>query len=326
MIQVGIVGGTGYVAGELLRILMLHTGVEIRFVYSHSHAGEKITTVHDDLFPLENMYFTDKIFPDADVVFLCLGHGHSSRFLTENHFSEKTKIIDLSNDFRLKENRQFGNRHFVYGLTEINHQQVQTADSTANPGCFATAIQLALLPLAHDKLLENEIHIHGITGSTGAGKGLSETTHFSWRNNNISVYKAFTHQHLGEIKETLTSYQKEASRYPFHFIPFRGDFSRGIFVTAYTRSALSEKELQEKYRQFYAKSIFTRVTDQNIHLKQVVNTNYCLIHVEKHENMAFITAAIDNLLKGAAGQAVENMNLMCGFPQDTGLKLKAVYY
>lgn len=326
MIQVGIVGGTGYVAGELLRILMHHTGVEIRFVYSHSHAGKKVISVHDDLFPLNDLYFTDQIIPDTDVVFLCLGHGHSTRFLTENQFAEKTKIIDLSNDFRLKENRKWKNRQFVYGLTDTNHALIQTARSVANPGCFATAIQLALLPLAHAGLVKNEIHVHGITGSTGAGKSLSETSHFSWRNNNISVYKAFTHQHLGEIKETLEKHQSDISSFPFRFIPFRGDFSRGIFITAYTSCSLPEKKIQDLYHQFYSKSLFTHITDRNIHLKQVVNTNYCLIRVEKHDNQAFVTAAIDNLLKGAAGQAVENMNLMCGFPQETGLKLKAVYY
>ena len=325
MIQVGIVGGTGYVAGELLRLLMHHPGVHIRFVYSHSHAGEKIAVVHDDLFMLGEMEFTGAVDPAVDVLFLSLGHGNSSKFLKENRMPSTVKVIDLSNDFRLNADRRFLNRDFVYGLTEKNLEDIVTAGNIADPGCFATAIQLAFLPLAQEKLLQNDLHIQGITGATGAGRSLSETTHFSWRNNNVSVYKAFVHQHLGEIGETLQSLQPGYAG-NVHFIPLRGNFARGILVTLYTHCPLTEKNLQALYHDYYADKPFTVVSDGPIHLKQVVNTNYGLLRVEKHGEMAFVTAVIDNLLKGAAGQAVENMNLITGQPHGRGLKLKAVYY
>jgi N-acetyl-gamma-glutamyl-phosphate reductase len=325
MIQAGIVGGTGYVAGELIRILRFHPQVEINFVQSHSYAGKKVSAVHDDLFALQNMKFTDKVNSHADVVFLCLGHGNSTKFLQQHPFSSHTKIIDLSNDFRLKKDSRFQNRRFTYGLTEKNGAEISSAENIANPGCFATAIQLALLPLAASGSLKDEIHVHGITGATGAGRGLYETTQFNWRNNNISVYKAFAHQHLGEIGETLAEMSPGFDK-TVNFIPVRGDFSRGIFISLYTNSLLNENELNRMYTDFYSGKPFTKISDENIHLKQVVNTNYCLLHVEKHHNKAFVTAAIDNLLKGAAGQAVENMNLMFGLPQETGLQFKANYY
>lgn len=325
MIQVGIVGGTGYVAGELIRILMVHPEVNIRFVYSHSHAGEKINSVHEDLFMLENQTFSDDASEDVDVAFLCLGHGHSMEFLQEHPFSARTKIIDLSNDFRLKENNKLGKRVFTYGLVDKYKTAIASSENIANPGCFATAIQLGLLPLADQKMLNDSIHIHGITGSTGAGRSLSETSHFSWRNNNISVYKPFVHQHLGEIKETLLDAQP-GFNHELNFIPIRGDFTRGILTTIYTPCDLSEQALVQLYKDYYKEKMFTVVSDLPIHLKQVVNTNYCLLHVEKHGNKALIVSAIDNLLKGAAGQAVENMNLMFGFKEDEGLKLKPVYF
>ncbi len=325
MIQVGIVGGTGYVAGELLRLLMYHPEVNLRFVYSHSHAGKQIKSVHEDLFMLDGFTFSEEVSTDADVVFLSLGHGNSTKFLRDHTFSPKTKIIDLSNDFRLKENNHLGGRKFVYGLTEKNSKAIAAAENIANPGCFATAIQLGLLPLAHEKILQDDIHIHGITGSTGAGRGLSETAHFSWRNNNVSVYKPFVHQHLGEISETLT-YEQPDFQGGVNFIPMRGNFTRGILTTMYTQCNLSQQALEQLYKNYYADSIFTKVSSYPIHLKQVVNTNFCLLHVEKHGNKALVVSAIDNLLKGAAGQAVENMNLMFGLAQDTGLKLKPSYF
>ena len=325
MIQAGIVGGTGYVAGELIRILIHHQEVNINFVYSHSQAGKKVMDVHQDLFTNPELQFTDKINPDVDVVFLCLGHGNSNKFLDEHQFSESTKIIDLSNDFRLKENESFQDKKFVYGLVEKNKELVEQAQYIANPGCFATAIQLGLLPLAAQNLLQDEVHIHGITGSTGAGQSMAETTHFSWRNGNVSVYKPFIHQHLAEIGQTLEPYGNDLKN-KLNFIPVRGNFTRGIFISIYTNCDLPEEELVTLYKTFYKESVFTIVSDSSIHLKQVVNTNYCLLHVEKHENKVLITSAIDNLLKGAAGQAVENMNLTFGFAPDAGLNFKPNYF
>jgi len=325
MIQIGIVGGTGYVAGELIRILINHPEVKIDFVYSHTQAGKKAYSVHEDLFAHPEIEFTDSITENVDVVFLCLGHGHSTQFLAENIFSEKTKIIDLSNDFRTKENDRFEQRKFDYGLVEMNREILRQSDNIANPGCFATAIQLGLLPLAKKQLLNSSIHIQGITGSTGAGRTLSETTHFNWRNNNISVYKAFTHQHLTEIRESLQSCQPGFNQ-ELNFIPIRGDFTRGILSSMYMDCALTQAELIRLYQDFYADKTFTHVSESPINLKQVVNTNYCLIHIEKHGNKAFIVSAIDNLLKGASGQAVENMNLMFGLAPDTGLLFKPTYF
>ena len=325
MIQVGIVGGTGYVAGELIRILIHHSDVNINFVYSHSQAGKKAMDVHQDLFTNPELRFTDKINQDVDVVFLCLGHGNSTKFLKETQFAANTKIIDLSNDFRLNGDAAFQDKNFVYGLVEKNKELVKQAQNIANPGCFATAIQLGLLPLAAENILKDDVHIHGITGSTGAGNAMMETTHFSWRNNNVSVYKPFVHQHLGEISETLESYGNEFQS-ELNFIPVRGNFTRGILVSIYTNCDSSEEELVKLYEAFYKESVFTKISEKSIHLKQVVNTNYCLLHVEKHNNKVLITSSIDNLLKGAAGQAVENMNLMFGFAPDAGLNFKPNYF
>lgn len=325
MIQAGIVGGTGYVAGELIRILIHHQDVNMNFIYSHSQAGKKVMDVHQDLFTNPELKFTAEINPDVDVIFLCLGHGNSRKFLNESQFSENTQIIDLSNDFRLKENASFHDKKFVYGLVEKNMELIKQARNVANPGCFATAIQLGLLPLAAENLLQDEVHVHGITGSAGAGNSMTETTHFSWRNNNVSVYKPFVHQHLVEINETLASYGN-GLKSELNFIPVRGNFTRGILASMYTKCGLPEDELVTLYQSFFKESLFTVVSDKPIHLKQVVNTNYCLLHVEKYENKILITSAIDNLLKGASGQAVENMNLMFGFAPDAGLIFKPNYF
>jgi len=320
-IKIGIVGGAGYVAGELLRLLVHHPQVNIDFVYSTSQAGKSVYTIHSDL-TYSDLQFTDKINPNVDVVFLCLGHGNSSQFLENNKFSANTKIIDLSNDFRLKADSEFDGRKYIYGLPELNRQQIISAQNIANPGCFATAIQLSILPLAAANTLNNDIHVHALTGSTGAGQSLSTTSHFSWRNNNISAYKVFNHQHLGEINESLNSLQAD-NKAKIHFVPLRGDFTRGIFATSYTYSDKREEELIQLYKKFYQDSLFTKIIDGEIHLKQVVNTNYALISVKKIDGKAFITTVIDNLLKGAAGQAIQNMNLMFEFNENTGLNLKA---
>ncbi|WP_222981801.1 N-acetyl-gamma-glutamyl-phosphate reductase [Flagellimonas meishanensis] len=321
MIKAGIIGGSGYTGGELIRLLLNHSDVEIDFVYSTTKAGAKISNAHPDLLSVTDMVFSGEVNADVDVVFLCLGHGNSSKFLKENLFSENTLIIDLSNDFRLSQNSTFSNETFVYGLPELNRKKIQSSRLVANPGCFATAIQLALLPLAKENLLDKDIHVNAVTGSTGAGIKPSETLHFSWRNNNVSWYKPFTHQHLGEIGESLGSFGNQIGK--LLFLPNRGNFTRGILATAYTHFEGSLEEARKIYGDFYSTALFTHVSDEPIHLKQVVNTNNCHIHLHKHEDVLLITSAIDNLLKGASGQAVQNMNLMFGFDEGEGLKLKA---
>ncbi|KAB7528269.1 N-acetyl-gamma-glutamyl-phosphate reductase [Flagellimonas olearia] len=321
MIKAGIIGGSGYTGGELIRILLNHPQAEIDFVFSTTRAGKPITSAHQDLLGLTDLAFTGEVNPDVDVVFLCLGHGNSTSFLQENTFSKGTKIIDLSNDFRLKADAHFNGKEFVYGLPELNKEAITSADAIANPGCFATAIQLGLLPLAKAGLLKNEVHINAVTGSTGAGVGLSSTSHFSWRNNNVSWYKPFSHQHLGEIGESLDSYGNPVGK--LLFLPNRGNFTRGILATAYTAFEGSLEDANALFKEFYADAVFTHVSDEPLHLKQVVNTNQCHIHLHQHEDLILITSAIDNLLKGASGQAVQNMNLMFGFPETEGLLLKA---
>lgn len=321
MVKAGIIGGSGYTGGELIRILLQHPQVDIDFVYSTTKAGKKLSTAHADLIGVTDIAFTGKSNLDVDVVFLCLGHGNSSKFLQKSHFSKKTKIIDLSNDFRLKADSVFENKEFVYGLPELHRPRIAKADYVANPGCFATAIQLALLPLAEAQLLKNEVHVNAVTGSTGAGVSLSETSHFSWRNNNVSWYKPFTHQHLGEIKESLKSLQSDSGT--LYFLPNRGNFTRGILATAYTAFDGDLKEAVDLYQSFYADAPFTQISKEPIHLKQVVNTNQCHIHLHKHDDTLLVTSAIDNLLKGASGQAVQNMNLMFGMKEGLGLQLKA---
>ena len=319
--KAGIIGGSGYTGGELIRILLHHPATEIDLVYSTTRAGKKITTAHPDLLGTTDLEFTGTVNPEVDVVFLCLGHGNSTTFLKEHPFSAATKIIDLSNDFRLHADANFDGKQFVYGLPELNKTQIEEAQYIANPGCFATAIQLALLPLAKAALLENEVHINAVTGSTGAGVSPSDTSHFSWRNNNVSWYKPFTHQHLGEINESLHSLQKNTGR--LFFMPNRGNFTRGILATAYTRFDGNLEEAKKLYRDFYSHAVFTQISDEPIHLKQVVNTNQCHVHLHKHEDTLLVTSAIDNLLKGASGQAVQNMNLIFGLEEDLGLNLKA---
>lgn len=321
MIKTGIIGGSGYTGGELIRILLNHPQAQIDFVYSTTRAGKPISSAHQDLLGLTDLQFSGEINPEVDVVFLCLGHGNSTSFLHENHFSASTKIIDLSNDFRLQADSVFNGQRFIYGLPELNKFAIQSAEAIANPGCFASAIQLALLPLAKGGLLGNEVHINAVTGSTGAGVGLSDTSHFSWRNNNVSWYKPFTHQHLGEIGESLNSYGKSVGK--LMFLPNRGNFTRGILATAYTKYSGTLDEATKLYHDFYKDAAFTHISDEELHLKQVVNTNQCHIHLHKHDDLLLVTSAIDNLLKGASGQAVQNMNLMFGFPETEGLLLKA---
>ncbi|MDR1763880.1 MAG: N-acetyl-gamma-glutamyl-phosphate reductase [Dysgonamonadaceae bacterium] len=322
MIKTGIIGGAGYTAGELLRLLVNHPEVEIAFVHSSSNAGKPITEVHSGLAGETDLIFTDKTpdFSGLDALFLCSAHGDSRKFIDANP-SLKTgtpKIIDLSTDFRHRATAD----GFVYGLPELNKPLIQKAERIANPGCFATAIQLALLPLAAAGKICGEMHVHAVTGSTGAGVKPAATTHFSWRDNNLSVYKAFEHQHLKEITESLQQLQPSICE-PINFIPLRGGFPRGIFASVYTGCNLTEDEANALYKDFYRDAAFTFVTDASPDLKQAVNTNKCLLHVEKHGSKLLIISVLDNLLKGASGQAVQNMNLMFGLDERAGLRLKA---
>jgi N-acetyl-gamma-glutamyl-phosphate reductase len=320
MIKVGIVGGAGYTAGELIRLLVNHSQVELDFVYSTSNAGNYIYQVHQDLLGALNLKFTDSINKNVDVLFLCLGHGNSTAFLENNSFSKKTKIIDLSNDFRLKADAVFQGKEFVYGLPELQKETIKTANHIANPGCFATSIELALLPLANAGLLNSSVHINATTGATGAGVSPGVTTHFAWRDNNFSVYKAFTHQHLGEIHQSLEQLNSPSEIY---LIPQRGDFTRGIFTTLYTSFEGSLEEAKKYYHTFYASQPFTQISDLEVSLKSVINTNYCFIHLHKYQNKLLITSVIDNLVKGASGQAIQNTNLIMGWEENLGLNLKA---
>ncbi|WJJ96679.1 N-acetyl-gamma-glutamyl-phosphate reductase [Algibacter luteus] len=325
MIQVGIIGGAGYTAGELIRLLINHPETEINFVYSTSNAGNKISKVHQDLIGSLDLEFTDTINPDVDVLFLCLGHGNSVKFLSANTFSNQTKIIDLGNDFRLEADKTFEGKTFVYGLPELNKDAIVKAKYIANPGCFATAIQLGLLPLADQGLLQQDVHVNAVTGATGAGTSLSATTHYTWRDNNFSYYKPFTHQHLGEINQSVKQLQNNF-KFEIIFMPNRGNFSRGIFATIYTDFEGTVEDAENIYKMYYQDAKFTFVSDEFLHMKQVVNTNKCLVHLHKHNGKLLITSTIDNLLKGASGQAVQNMNLMFDFEETTGLGLKATYF
>ncbi|MDO5979563.1 N-acetyl-gamma-glutamyl-phosphate reductase [Flavivirga spongiicola] len=324
-IKVGIIGGAGYTAGELIRLLINHPKTTINFVFSTSNAGNKISHIHQDLVGSLDLKFTDTVNPDVDVLFLCLGHGNSVKFLENNTFSDKTKIIDLGNDFRLEKDKVFDGKNFVYGLPELEKETIKSANYIANPGCFATAIQLGLLPLAEKNLLNNDVHINAVTGATGAGTSLSATTHYTWRDNNFSYYKPFTHQHLGEINQSVKQLQNDFSS-EILFMPNRGNFSRGIFATIYTDFEGTVEEAISMYKHFYKNAKFTFISDANIHLKQVVNTNKCIIHLHKHNNKLLITSVIDNLLKGASGQAIQNMNLMFGLEETEGLQLKGTYF
>jgi N-acetyl-gamma-glutamyl-phosphate reductase len=325
MLEIGIIGGAGYTAGELIRLLLNHPKSKINFVYSTSNAGNKLYKVHQDLIGATEIRFTSEINSNVDVLYLCLGHGNSSAFLEENSFSENTRIIDLSNDFRLLADKNFDGKEFVYGLPELQRETIKTAKYIANPGCFATALQLAILPLAANGLLQNDVHINAVTGATGAGTSFSSTTHFTWRDNNFTHYKAFNHQHLGEIHQTVHQLQANFNS-EINFMPNRGNFSRGIFATTYTKFNGSIEDAKEIYQTYYKDAVFTFVSENDIHMKQVVNTNKCLLHVAKHGDKLLITSTIDNLLKGASGQAIQNMNLMYGFEERLGLNLKANYF
>jgi N-acetyl-gamma-glutamyl-phosphate reductase len=318
-IKVGIIGGAGYTAGELIRLLINHPAVEIVFIHSSSNAGNRITDIHEGLIGETDLYFSPN-YPlnKIDALFLCSAHGDSRQFIENHAIPDSLKIIDLSTDYRHKETAG----EFVYGLPELNKQQIVPARYIANPGCFATAIQLALLPLSSNDLLKDEVHVQAITGSTGAGVKPTNTSHFSWRDNNISVYKAFNHQHLKEIRESILQLQANFDR-DINFIPVRGNFSRGIFASIYTHSDLQEKEAERLYCEYYQEAAFTFVCDKSPDLKQVVNTNKCLLHVKKYGNKLFIVSVIDNLLKGASGQALQNFNLLFGLEEKTGLQLKA---
>ncbi|MGC9150808.1 MAG: N-acetyl-gamma-glutamyl-phosphate reductase [Microbacter sp.] len=320
MIKVGIIGGAGYTAGELIRILIHHPQVEMTFVHSQSHAGKPIVEVHGGLLGETSLIFTDQLdqLNEVNVLFFCTAHGDTKAFLQQHTLPTSLRIIDLSTDYRMKSK----DHSFVYGLPELNLEQIKKARYIANPGCFATSIQLAVLPLAQKNLV-NELHVHAITGSTGAGVKPSSTSHFSWRNDNISAYKIFSHQHLAEIRQSILQLQPTFDA-PINFVPLRGDFARGIFTSLYTKSALTIEEAYELYRNFYAAAPFTVVTDQNPDMKQVINTNKCILYLEKHDNTLVVLSMIDNLLKGASGQAVENMNLMFGIDQREGLQLKSI--
>lgn len=322
MIKVGIIGGSGYTAGELLRLLNNHPNATVDFVYSTTNAGKPITMVHQDLLGETELVFTDTVNPSVNIVFLCLAHGKSKEFLSKNNFEKHTRIIDLGNDFRLQEDTDFKDDTFIYGLPELNKVEIKKAQYIANPGCFATAIQLALLPLAKNNELKNSVHVNATTGSTGAGAQPSETSNHSWRNNNMSHYKAFEHQHLGEINQSLFQTQIGFDQ-ELLFIPNRGDFTRGIFATLYTKTETSLETIVKQYEDFYKNEPFVVVTTENIHLKQVVQTNKCIISLAKKGDYLLITSIIDNLIKGASGQAIQNMNLMFGLDEKTGLKLKS---
>jgi N-acetyl-gamma-glutamyl-phosphate reductase len=317
--RIGIIGGAGYTGGELIRLLIHHPGIQISFIHSRSNAGNYVHDAHPDLLGETSVRFTGDLSSDIDVLFLCVGHGEAKKFLEENTIDERIKIIDLSQDFRLSSKSKIGGRQFIYGLPELNKESIKSAKNIANPGCFATAIQLGLLPLAKAGIL-TEVHTTGITGSTGAGQSLSATSHFSWRANNIQAYKTLTHQHLTEINQSLQ--QMGAASPELNFIPWRGDFTRGIFISSMLTCSSSLEELTTVYKEFYRDAPFTTVSEQEIFLKQVVNTNKCVIQLERAGNKLVIHSAIDNLLKGASGQAVQNMNLMCGFDECAGLNLK----
>lgn len=321
-VRVGIIGGAGYTGGEMIRLLINHPSVSISFIHSTSNAGNSVSKVHADLLGETELLFTDTLQNEIDVLFLCVGHGDAKKFLSENKISDAIRVIDLSQDFRLSQNASAGNREFVYGLPELNKENIKLARNIANPGCFATAIQLGLLPLAKAGIL-GDVYTTGITGSTGAGQGLSTTSHFSWRANNIQAYKTLQHQHINEIHQSLQQLQGNDGM-EINFVPWRGDFTRGIYVSSIIDCGLPVEEVKQLYKKFYENQPFTHVCDTMIDLKQVVNTNKCVLHIEKQGNKIVVHSAIDNLLKGACGQAVQNMNLIFGLDEWLGLKLKAV--
>ncbi|MGO1520971.1 MAG: N-acetyl-gamma-glutamyl-phosphate reductase [Sphingobacterium sp.] len=336
-IKVGVIGSAGYTGGELLRILINHPHAEIVYAHSLSNAGNKVYEVHNDLFGDTELIFSADFHSNIDVVFLCVGHGDAKKFLAANRFEDSVKIIDLSQDFRLKENQNYQGKRFIYGLPELNREEIRRANYIANPGCFATTIQLALLPLASEGLLSGQVHVHATTGSTGAGQKPAGTTHFSWRNNNLSVYQAFVHRHLQEISESLEQLQPgflpeqggtllERAGQKVNFIPQRGDFARGIFGAIYVASDLNLKTAFDLYQSYYEQHPFTHVSGHEIDLKQVVNTNKALLQLQKQGDKLLILSATDNLIKGASGQAVQNMNLMFGIDETAALRLKPVAF
>ncbi|MEP7268874.1 MAG: N-acetyl-gamma-glutamyl-phosphate reductase [Saprospiraceae bacterium] len=321
MIPVAIIGGAGYTGGELIRLLINHPFAELTSVVSESQEGKPVSSVHRDLIGDIDLTFNAKLEGQPELIFLCTGHGKARDFMAKAKLDKKTRIIDLSMDFRLADN----SHDFVYGLPELNRDKIKASRHIANCGCFATAIQHALLPLAKNHLLTTEIHVYAITGSTGAGQALSDTLHYSWRTNNISVYKPFNHQHVPEILQSIVQLYPEFIA-PLHFIPVRGNFTRGIFATVYTSFEGTLEEAMRIYSSYYKDEIFVKIVDQNPDLKQVVNTNKSVLYLEKHGDKLLIISMLDNLLKGASGQAVQNMNIMYGWPEDSGLKLKAVVY
>ena len=322
LIKVGIVGAAGYTAGELIRLLLNHPAAEIVFAHSESNAGNAVTDVHAGLYGETDLHFTDQLpFEEVDVVFFCFGHGKSTQFLAEHYIPADVRIIDLAQDFRLANDEH----DYVYGLPELNALQLQGAQHIANPGCFATCIQLALLPLAAAGLLDGDVMVNAITGATGAGVKPSATTHFSWRSGNMSIYKAFEHQHVPEILQSLHKLQPSFDG-AIDFIPYRGDFPRGIFCTAVVRQEVELEQVVRLYKEFYADAVFTHYVDRPIDMKQVVATNKCLVHVDVHGDKILVTSCIDNLLKGASGQAVQNMNLMFGLEENCGLQLKSLAF
>lgn len=322
MIRVGIIGGAGYTAGELCRILLNHPDAELVFVNSSSNAGNLLTDVHEGLYGETEMRFTDRLpFESVDVVFFCFGHGKSTQFLAEHTVPDHVRIIDMAQDFRLAD----ASHDYIYGLPELNRDAICGARHVANPGCFATCIQLGLLPLAKAGLLVGDVTVNAITGSTGAGVKPGATTHFSWRTGNISIYKAFNHQHVPEIKQSLRQLQPQFGG-EVDFLPYRGDFPRGIFATSLMRTEAPLEVVEQSYRDFYSSAAFTHYVEKDIDMKQVVNTNKCLVHVGKYGDKLLVTSCIDNLLKGASGQAVQNMNLMFGLDEMAGLRLKSLAF
>lgn len=323
MKKIGIVGGSGFTGGELIRILVNHPKLKIKFIYSLSQNGKNVHEIHPDLLGKTDIIFSDQISTDIDVLFLCLGHGKSRIFLDKYNFKSDTIIIDLSSDFRLTNNNKYKSRNFLYSLPEFNREKIKQSKSIANPGCFATAIQIGLLPLMANNLIKNDIHVNAITGSTGAGRISSDTNNFNWRNNNLSIYKPFNHQHLNEIYQTLNIMGNDSKIY---FVPYRGNFTRGIFTSIYMKFDDEIENIKSIYKDFYESHPFTFLSKNDINLKEVINTNNCHVNIECHESIIHITTVIDNLLKGASGQAVQNLNIIFGYEESLGLNFKGSIY
>ena len=323
MKKIGVVGGSGFTGGELIRILLNHPKFKIKFIYSLSQNGKNIHEIHPDLLGKTDIIFSDQINTDVDVLFLCLGHGKSRIFLDKYNFKSDTIIIDLSSDFRLINNNKYKSRNFLYSLPEFNREKIKQSKSIANPGCFATAIQIGLLPLLVNNLIKNDIHVNAITGSTGAGKISSDTNNFNWRNNNVSIYKPFNHQHLNEIYQTLNILGNNSKIY---FVPYRGNFTRGIFTSIYMKLDHDIKDIEIIYKDFYKNHPFTFLSKNDINLKEVINTNNCHVKIQFHESIIHVTTVLDNILKGASGQAVQNLNIIYGYEESLGLNFKGSIY